>query len=276
MSRTFFGDGYQVQLTTRENQDGLLAPDEREPVTIYNEACESPFLLVADHAGNLFPRALGYLGVSSAERERHIAWDIGIAEVARLLGAAIKAKVVQQNYSRLIIDCNRPPGSPRSIPEESEFTTVPGNVCLTQTQMAERERYIFWPYHHEITRELDYRCEIGKRAILIAMHSFTPVLRGIARPWHASVLYNRDPRFARLFLSLLRRQSGLAVGDNEPYRVTDESDFTIPVHGERRALLHVGIEVRQDLITDKTGQRQWANLLAQLLQIAQEEISADC
>ena len=178
--------------------------------------------------------------------------------------------------SRLIIDCNRPPDSPTSIPEQSEFTAVPGNVGLTKSQRAERERDIFWPYHHEITRELDHRCESGKQAILIAMHSFTPVFKGIARPWHAGILYNRDPRLAQLFLALLRRESRLVVGDNEPYRVTDESDFTIPVHGEQRLLLHVGIEVRQDLIADKTGQQQWANLLTRLLKIAQEAIRASC
>ena len=276
MGRFFSGDGRQVQSTTSENQKGLLALDEPEPVTIHNDNGESPFVLVADHAGNLFPRALGHLGLSSAESRHHIAWDIGIGEVARLVGAALQAKLVRQNYSRLIIDCNRPPDSPTSIPEQSEFTAVPGNVGLTKSQRAERERDIFWPYHHEITRELDHRCESGKQAILIAMHSFTPVFKGIARPWHAGILYNRDPRLAQLFLALLRRESRLVVGDNEPYRVTDESDFTIPVHGEQRLLLHVGIEVRQDLIADKTGQQQWANLLTRLLKIAQEAIRASC
>ena len=101
--------------------------------------------------------------------------------------------------------------------------------------------------------------------VLIAMHSFTPVFKGVARPWHAGVLYNRDPRFAHLLGALLKREKGLVVGDNEPYSVTDASDYTIPMHGERRGLPHVAIEIRQDLIGDDKGQRARGRLLARLL-----------
>jgi predicted N-formylglutamate amidohydrolase len=256
--------------TASENQSGLLMPGEAEPVTIYNEGSESPFLLVVDHAGNLFPRALGDLGLSVADRQCHIAWDIGIGEVARLVGLALNAKVVQQSYSRLVIDCNRPPSSPTSIPEKSEFTIIPGNFGLTESERAERQHWIFRPYHREITKELDHRREVGKDTILIAMHSFTPVFKGDVRPWHVGVMYNRDPRFAQVVLSLLGRESDLVIGDNEPYHVTDDSDFTIPMHGERRKLLHVGIEMRQDLIFDQAGQQEWASLLTRLLQVAQK------
>jgi len=134
------------QAKTKKGYSRLMSPNRSQ---IHNDNGESPFVLVADHAGNLFPRALGHLGLSSAESRHHIAWDIGIGEVARIVGAALQAKLVRQNYSRLIIDCNRPPDSPTSIPEQSEFTAVPGNVGLTKSQRAERERDIFWPYHHE-------------------------------------------------------------------------------------------------------------------------------
>ena len=107
--------------------------------------------------------------------------------------------------------------------------------------------------------------EVGRPAILIAMHSFTPVFKSVARPWHVGLLYNRDPRVAAPLLDLLRPAPGLVVGDNEPYSVTDTSDYTIPVHGEGRGLPHVGIEIRQDLITDAAGQRRWAELFAKLL-----------
>jgi predicted N-formylglutamate amidohydrolase len=109
---------------------------------------------------------------------------------------------------------------------------------------------------------------------LIAMHSFTPVYKGVARPWHAGVLYNRDPRFAHLLMALLKAQAGLAVGDNEPYSVTDESDYTIPVHGERRGLHHVAIEIRQDLITQDPGQQKWGALFARLLPQVYEDLLA--
>jgi predicted N-formylglutamate amidohydrolase len=252
----------------------LLAPDELAPVTVHNQNGRAPFLIVADHAGNAMPRVLRRLGVPDAECERHIAWDIGIAPVARLLADALDATLVLQNYSRLIIDCNRMPGSETSMPGISELTAVPGNVGLSEDARAARVREIFRPYHDTIEAELDRRREAGRPAALIAMHSFTPIYKGEARPWHAGVLYNRDPRFAHLLMALLKNEAGLTVGDNEPYSVTDESDYTIPVHGERRGLHHVAIEIRQDLIAGDDGQRTWAAALARLLPEAHRKLVA--
>jgi predicted N-formylglutamate amidohydrolase len=255
-----------------EMPESLLAPDEPAPVTVYNENGRSPFLIVADHAGNSMPRALRRLGVPEAERERHIAWDIGIAATCRLVADALDATLVQQNYSRLVIDCNRTPGSENSILEISELTPVPGNMGLSESEKAARMRDIFRPYHDRIETELNRTRQTGRPTVLIAMHSFTPVFEGVARPWHVGVLYNRDPRFAHLLMALLKREEGLVVGDNAPYSVTDASDYTIPVHGERRGLHHVAIEVRQDLIADDKGQRVWGALLARLLAHAYQQL----
>lgn len=256
-----------------EMPDRLLAADEPFPTTVYNENGLSPLLIVADHAGNIMPRALGRLGVSEAECQRHIALDIGIAPVARLLAEALDATLVQQNYSRLVIDCNRMPGSETSMPEISELTPVPGNIGLSEGERAARVREIFRPYHDRIEAELNRRQQTGRPAALIAMHSFTPVFKGVARPWHAAVLYNRDPRFAHLVMGLLKREDGLTIGDNEPYSVTDASDYTIPVHGERRGLHHLAIEIRQDLISDDMGQRAWAARFARLLPQAYRQLA---
>jgi len=241
-----------------EMPDSLLAADEAAPVTVYNENGRSPFLIVADHAGNSMPRALRQLGVPEAERERHIAWDIGVAGLCRVVADALDATLVQQNYSRLVIDCNRTP--------------IPGNMGLSEGQKVARIREIFRPYHDRIETELDRRRQAGRPTALIAMHSFTPVFKGVARPWHVGVLYNRDPRFAHLLMALLKREEGLVVGDNAPYSVTDASDYTIPVHGERRGLHHVAVEVRQDLIADDKGQCAWGALLARLLAQAYREL----
>jgi len=257
-----------------EMSDSLLAADEPAPVTVHNENGLSPFLIVADHAGNSIPRALGRLGVPETECERHIAWDIGIAAVSRLVADALDATLIQQNYSRLVIDSNRPPGAETSMPEISEATPVPGNIGLSEGGKAARVREIFRPYHDRIESELDRRRQAGRPAALIAMHSFTPVFRGVARPWHAGVLYNRDPRFAHLLMALLKREEGLVVGNNDPYDVNDATDYTIPVHGERRGLHHVAIEIRQDLIAGDQGQRTWAALLARLLPRAYQELVA--
>jgi len=253
------------QAPMKENPEHLLAADEPAPVTIYKAVAPSPLLLVADHAGNIMPRALGRLGISQAEAERHIAWDIGIAGLSRFLADALDATLIQQNYSRLVIDCNRQPGAPTSIPEISELTPIPGNVGLSEREKAARADAIFTPYHDCIRAELDLRKQTGRPAVLIALHSFTPVFKGESRPWHVALLYNRDPRLARCLLTLLRRENELVVGNNEPYFVSDATDYTIPTHGERRGLLHALIEIRQDLIADESGQRAWALLFARLL-----------
>jgi predicted N-formylglutamate amidohydrolase len=246
----------------------LLAGDEPPPVSAHNAGGKSPFLLVADHAGNRVPRTLGRLGVAEAELQRHIAWDIGIAGLGRLLADALDATLIQQNYSRLVIDCNRPLEAPSSIPDLSEDTAIPGNAGLDEPSRAARAGEIFRPYHDAIEAELDRRLKAGRAAVLIPLHSFTPVFKGAKRPWHAGVLYNRDPRFAQRLLALLNAEPDLFVGENAPYMVTDASDYTVPVHAERRGLHHVLIEVRQDLIAGDAGQRQWADRLARLLPLA--------
>jgi predicted N-formylglutamate amidohydrolase len=251
----------------------LLAADEPQPVTVTNEGGSSPFIIVADHAGKYLPRCLQMLGLQATQCERHIGWDIGAGAVCCLIGDALGAVVIRQNYSRLAIDCNRMPGSETSIVELSELTTVPGNIGLSKTQIEARVREIFQPYHDTIARELDRRREAGRPTVLIAMHSFTPTFKSAVRPWHVGVLYNRDPRFANTLIDLLRCEQGLVVGDNEPYSVTDESDYTIPVHGEQRDLYHVAIEIRQDLIADEAGQRRWAGLFAQLLPRAYQRLA---
>jgi predicted N-formylglutamate amidohydrolase len=257
-----------------ETLNRLLAADEPPPFTVDNQPGRSPLLIVADHAGKHFPRRLGQLGLSDAECERHIAWDIGVGAVCCLLGQALNAVVVRQNYSRLVIDCNRMPGSETSIAELSELTTVSGNIGLSERDKLARVREIFQPYHDRIAGELDRRREAGRPTALISVHSFTPVFKTETRPWHVGVLYNRDRRFAQLLMELLHREEGLVVGDNEPYSVTDASDYTIPVHGEQRGLHHVALEIRQDLIADEAGQRTWAALFARLLPQAYQRLTS--
>jgi predicted N-formylglutamate amidohydrolase len=243
----------------------LLGADELAPVSVHNAGGKSVFLLVADHAGNLIPRALRRLGIAAADCERHIAWDVGIAGLGRLLADALDATFIQQNYSRLVIDCNRPLDAPSSIPDMSECTVIPGNTGLDEANKAARAAEIFRPYHDRIEAELDLKLKASRPVALIALHSFTPVYEDVARPWHAAVLYNRDPRFAHCLMALLNAEKEFAIGDNVPYSVSDATDYTIPVHAERRSLHHVLIEIRQDLIADGNGQRAWAQRLARLL-----------
>ena len=242
----------------------LLAADEPPCVIEHNMAGRGRFVLTVDHADRVIPRALGDLGLPDAERARHIGWDIGILGTSRLLAGALDAPMVGQRYSRLVVDCNRTPGVASSIPKVSERTVVPGNAALSEAEVSMRVEEVFAPYHARVAALLDGRLE----TVLVAMHSFTPVYMDVPRPWHIGVLYNRDARLARPLLALLRAEGDLTVGDNEPYFVSDETDYGIPVHGERRGLPHVELEIRQDLIADEPGQRAWASRLARLLTVA--------
>jgi len=250
----------------------LLDLDEPEPVNFDNEAGRSVFFLACDHAGRAIPRRLDGLGLPEHETWRHIAWDIGIGAVGKRLSQLLDAAAILQTYSRLVIDCNRDPAVPSSIPEISETTEIPGNHGLTEAARKARVAAIFRPYHDTIAAALDRRVAAGRASVLVALHSFTPVFKGVARPWHAAVLYNRDARLASPLFELLRAEDGLVVGDNEPYRVTDLTDYTVPVHGERRGLPYVEIEIRQDQIADPAGQAAWAERLARLLPAAYAEM----
>jgi predicted N-formylglutamate amidohydrolase len=243
----------------------LLGPDEPPAFTVERPEARSPFFLTCDHASARIPRKLGSLGLSSTDLGRHIAWDIGAAAVAVELAVRLDAFAILQSYSRLVIDCNRQPGSAQSILRLSETTPIPGNEAVTPSDSAARERELFRPYHDRIRTELDARKARRQPTILISVHSFTPRFHGNQRPWHAGVLYNRDARLATRLLQGLRADSGLAIGDNEPYSVSDSTDYTIPEHGEKRGLPHVGIELRQDLVGSAAGQSQWAERLATAL-----------
>ncbi len=246
----------------------LLAPDEPAPVRVTRADGASDFVLTADHAGKLIPRRLANLGVSAAELERHIAWDIGIAAVTERLSAALDAAAVLQTYSRLVIDCNRDPSWASAMPTISERTEIPGNVNLTGADRAARVGEIFQPYHDRIEQMLDARDAAGQRSVLVAMHSFTPTFKGESRAMEVGVLYFRKTRLAEVMLDLLRAEGGLTVGENAPYALTEDSDYSIPFHAERRGLEHVEIEIRQDLIATHEGQAAWADRFARLLSMA--------
>ncbi len=229
----------------------------------------SDFLLTADHAGRLIPRRLGRLGVPESELDRHIAWDIGIAGVTERLAAVLDATAVLQTYSRLVIDCNRDPSVPSSMPELSETTPIPGNVGLS----AARSRRADATKSSRRIMRGSQRCwtpgqAARRRTVLVAMHSFTPVFKGESRAVQVGVLFNRDARLASALLDRLRAEGDIVVGENAPYAVSDTSDYGVPVHGEKRGLPHVEIEIRQDLIADAAGQAAWAARFARLLPAA--------
>lgn len=245
-----------------------LTHDDPPPVAIINPRGTSPFLLIGDHAGNAVPAALGSLGLSEEEMIRHIAWDIGIAELGERLSAAMDATFIRQAYSRLIIDCNRDPDRPDAIPPVSDRTPIPANRNLSPADRAARVQAIHAPYQEAIAAELARRDAAGEHTVLVALHSFTPAMQGVARPWQIGVLYSEgDTSFARSVLRLLQVRGDLTVGDNQPYAM-DGIDHTVPRHAFDAGRRYVEIEIRQDLLASADHQAKWAELLAGLFRIA--------
>lgn len=246
----------------------LLGPDEPAPFAAENLEGGSPLLFVCEHGGRRFPARLGPLGLPPEHREAHFVWDIGALALARRLAADFDAPLLHQRYSRLLCDPNRRPDVASYIPETGEDIPVPGNRDLDEDARRQRTEEIWRPFHAGVTQVLDRRCAAGGTLALITVHSFTPVFHGIARPWEAGVLYDRDPALSPALFEALHARFGDRIGRNEPYAVGPESDYTIPVHGEQRGLPCVEIEVRNDQLRDEAGRERWAGILGQALREA--------
>ena len=237
----------------------LLHDDEENPFLCVNAEGRSPFVLICEHASRLLPRRLGTLGLSEAERESHIAWDLGAEKVARLLSRLMDAPLLLQRYSRLAYDCNRPPESPDAIPEVSELTQVPGNRRLPAEDKLARTREIYRPFHDGVSLLLDRRAAGGMRSLVVSIHSFTPVFKGKARSVELGILHDRD---TTLSAKLIKSFPNIDARLNEPYGPKDGVLHTLNMHGFARGLQHAMIEIRNDLVSAERGQDEWAQRLS--------------
>jgi predicted N-formylglutamate amidohydrolase len=244
----------------------LPSPDEAWE--LLNPGGAAPLLLVCDHASRLFPDHLGTLGVPEPDTFEHIAWDIGAAELTRGLSAALDAPAVLCRWSRLVVDCNRRLSDPSAFPEVSDRIPIPGNVSMSPEDREWRIRAIHEPYHAAIDRQLDAMLAQGATPSFVSVHSFTPLLGEIARPWHVGILWDQDDRLPRPVLDALRSVEGLHVGDNEPYSGRHPTDYTLHAHAAVRRLAYVGFEVRQDLLATEGGIHYWVGLLEKALRRA--------
>lgn len=241
-----------------------IAAETAESFEVLGGAASHGLVILCDHASNALPEGYGTLGLPATELSRHIAWDIGAAGVTRDMSAALGAPAVLTRVSRLLIDPNRGDDDPTLIMRLSDGAIIPGNRHLDD---AERERRIaryHRPYHTAITRVIGSIEASGRTPVLLGMHSFTDTWKGAPRPWHVGVLWERDRRIAIPLLKALRAESGLVVGDNEPYPGQYEGD-TMWRHGTQRGLPFCSLEIRQDLIHDAAGQRAWAARLARIM-----------
>lgn len=243
----------------------LLEPDEPPAFEVVNATGRSPLVLLCDHASRRVPRALGDLGLSAERLREHIAWDIGAADVARSLCRTLDAPLVLAGYSRLVVDANRPLSVASSVPAVTCDIAVPGNAALSEAQRLARQQQVFWPYHRAIEELLAARDARGACSVIFSVHSFTPSLHGKHRPWHLGVMYGTDRRLAAQLLASLAADDALVIGDNQPYRVTDATDYGIPTYAERAGRLGVLLEIRQDLIDSPSGVERYAAILARSL-----------
>ncbi|MFQ5984510.1 MAG: N-formylglutamate amidohydrolase [Alphaproteobacteria bacterium] len=243
----------------------LIGDDDPPPFELGNPEGNAQLLLLCDHASPAVPGVMGGLGLDEAVLGGHIGWDIGAGDVTRELGRLLDAPAVLSGYSRLVIDCNRRLGGPQSILAVSDGVPVPGNQAVGAAEAAARAEAFFRPYHDAVAQRIDAFLARGVVPAVVAVHSFTPVMKGVERPWHLGVLWDRDPRLARPLLAELRRDPTISVGDNQPYSAGEPEGYSMKVHGTGRGLPHVQIEVRQDLIDTRQGAVAWARRLAPVL-----------
>ena len=234
---------------------------------VYNltrENSSHPLILVCEHASRYIPDALNNLGLDDTAAREHIAWDIGALELAEQLSEKIGATLLSANYSRLLIDLNRPRHAPDSIPAQSEIYQVPGNRELDEATREYRRQCLFKPFHTRLQQLIDERLADGRPVRVVGIHSFTPVYYGQPRELEVGVLFGQAKAYAQRLLDGLDRHP-LKVAGNQPYKIDPLGDMTVPVHGDARGLESVLIEVRNDLLRNPEAVTRWANYLAPLL-----------
>jgi predicted N-formylglutamate amidohydrolase len=244
----------------------MIGPEDPPPYTTVNEDGMAKVLLVGDHASNAIPRMLGNLGLDNAALEQHIAYDIGTKKLIHHLSQHLDAPALLAGYSRLVVDLNRSLEDESSMPEVSDNTVIPSNLNMSQEHRNQRIHCFYTPYRAAIDRMLRRFKEKQIVPAFISIHSFTPEMAGFSRPWHAGVLWDKDPRIpVPLMKNLRAHPEGFNIGDNEPYSGKHLADYTIDHHAEAAGLPHVSIEIRQDLINTEAGAERWANILADAL-----------
>jgi predicted N-formylglutamate amidohydrolase len=225
-------------------------------------------VLLCEHASNFIPPEYEGLGLSSAELERHIAWDIGAAGVTRGLSQLIDAPAFLGQFSRLLIDLNRPLRSPTSIVARSESTDIPGNASIDAAERTRRAALYFEPFHRAVERLLEDRRRVGRPTLIVAVHSFTPTFHGEARPWQAGIIYDKGSAFAEATLDRLRLQDTLlTVGANVPYSVAPDEYYGLLEYGDYAGNPALLVEIRQDLLFTPEQQDDWSRRLAAALAV---------
>lgn len=244
---------------------GQTPNEGRDPVRVTNRSGTSRYVIVCEHASNWLPESLGTLGLPPADMKRHIAWDPGALPVAARLAEILDATLVESRVSRLAIDCNRPLDAPDLISVISETTRVPCNEGLDAAAREARIALAYRPFHDALADVVESRVAAGRATWIVTIHSFTPVYKGVSRPWHIGIIHDGDERLSAPLLAGLRGVPSITVGANQPYSPADRVYYTLERHARPRGLPCAMIEIRNDEIAEESGQRRWAERLGGIL-----------
>jgi predicted N-formylglutamate amidohydrolase len=255
-------------MTSAQPVEPLLTASDPPAFELANEAGAAPILVICDHASRRIPRRLGDLGLAEHDRARHIAWDIGAADVARHMALGLDAPAILAGYSRLVVDCNRNLHDPSLMPAASDGTAIPANAAIPPAERQARIDALYRPYHQAIAARLDGFAAAGLAPSLLSIHSCTPEMNGRFRPWHVGVCWAGDRRLAAPVMEALAHDPEIVVGDNQPYALDLQEDYSVPVHALSRGLPYLMVEIRQDLIAAPAAARHWADVLLEAVRPA--------
>jgi predicted N-formylglutamate amidohydrolase len=239
-------------------QDYTIDSSFGPAVTVRSAQADCPVLIVCEHASNRIPDHMGRLGLSVAQLQSHIAWDPGALGVSRALADILGASLVNGEISRLVYDCNRPPEAHDAMPERSEIHDIAGNVDLNGAARNERVEQVYAPFRDTLAKVITDQ----RPALMVTVHSFTPVYRGTPRAVELGILHGSDVRFAQAMLHDTPKDLACDVRLNEPYAAADGVAHTLDLHGAKNGMLNVMLEIRNDLIATPDAQQSWADRLA--------------
>ncbi len=234
---------------------------DREPWKISGDPASS-LMITCEHASNALPHGFDRLGVNEADLQTHIAIDIGADRLSTVLRDRLRACLISAQYSRLLVDLNRYPDDPSVVLEVSDETVIPGNVGLEADALSERLRRYHAPYHAALSRTLDALQNTHSSVDMLFVHSFTPQMGGVRRPWDLGLLFHDDGANAMALADLLQRDTDLIVGMNEPYSAVQPKSYALFEHAVSRGLRYLVVEVRQDLLLNETAIKKMADQLA--------------
>jgi len=252
------------EMAARPHREASNDGSCRESFEVVEGDAHAGLVIVCDHACNTIPAEYDNLGLPQGELERHIAYDIGVEGVTRALAGRLGVPAVLGTISRLVIDPNRGLDDPTLIMRLSDGAVVPGNADIDEDERQRRIARFYRPYDEAVGALIARSRAAGPEPAILSVHSFTPVWKGVPRPWHAGILWKKDARFAAPLLAALAADPQLVVGDNEPYSGGLDGD-TMHRHATTKGLTDALIEIRQDLIADAAGIDEWVERLAGVL-----------